>query len=118
MLCFFRKDKFHVSDSGMREFIVNRKIRILIATTVKQASQQASTGMSLPNTLIENNLVLSKRMQQTLSLAETAGTTEKAIRHELELIQKEIKLRNESLISWWPKALYVGVLLVVMRFMF
>ena len=86
--------------------------------TVKQAAQQASTGMSLPNTLIENNLVLSKRMQQTLSLAETAGTTEKAIRHELELIQKEIKLRNESLISWWPKALYVGVLLVVMRFMF
>ena len=43
---------------------------------VKQASQQASTGTSLPDTIIDNGLALSKRMQQTLSLADTAGTSE------------------------------------------
>ena len=57
-------------------------------------------------------------MQQTLFLADTSGTSEQAINHELKLIQREIKLRNENLISWWPKALYVGVLAVIMRFMF
>lgn len=86
--------------------------------TIKLASNQASRGIALPNILEQNGLLLSPRLQQTLSLADTAGTAEKAISHELKLIKQEIKQRNENLISWWPKALYVSVLAIIMRFMF
>ena len=86
--------------------------------TIKQASQQANKGIALPNILEQNGLVLSQRMQQTLTLADTSGTTEKAISHELKLIQQEIKQRNENLLSWWPKVLYLSVLMIIIRFMF
>jgi len=86
--------------------------------SVQQASQQASTGIALPYVLEQNGLVLSKRMRQALSLADTAGTIEKSISHELRYIQQHINQRNQNIISWWPKTLYVIVLVIIMKYMF
>lgn len=86
--------------------------------STKQASQHASKGTDLPNALEQNGLILSKRMRQALFLADTAGTIEKSVGHELKNIQQQIKQHNENLVSWWPKILYVSVLIIIMKFMF
>ena len=86
--------------------------------TVSQAAQLANKGIALPILLEQNNLALSARMQQTLSLSNTAGTAEKAISHELTLIQKEIKQRTYNIIAWWPRALYVVVMLIILKYIF
>ena len=86
--------------------------------TVSQAVQLANKGIALPILLEQNNLALSARMQQTLSLSDTAGTAEKAISHELILIQKEIKQRTDNIIAWWPRALYVVVMLIILKYIF
>ena len=95
--------------------LLNNKV---FQKSVKQASQHASKGSDLPNVLEQNGLILSKRMRQALLLADTAGTIEKSIGHELKNIQLQIKQHNENLVTWWPKILYVCVLIIIMKFMF
>lgn len=86
--------------------------------TVIQASLSAAKGLSLPVVLEQFGLAPSKRMQQTLSFADSSGTIEKAIGHELKLIDQDIQHFNKALIAWWPRAVYVGALLVVVKYMF
>ena len=84
---------------------------------VKQAASDVASGTDLPTTLIKNKLILSKRMRHILPIADMSGTTEKAISHELQSIELQIAHTVNVLISWWPKALYIICLLIVIRFM-
>ncbi len=86
--------------------------------TVKNAQQQANAGTNLPTLLQKNCLVLSKRMRRVLDVSDNSGTLTKALGHELNFIAQDIQQRTTNLIAWWPRLLYLMVLLIVIKFMF
>ncbi len=84
---------------------------------VEQAIHSVAKGTSTPQALLQNDLVLSKRMRQTLKLANQAGTLETAVNQELTLQQDDIDRRQLNDIKWIPRAYYVIILVIVFWYM-
>ena len=86
-------------------------------SSVIEAQQQCVTGVNLPLALMENGLVLTKRMKQVLNTADNTGNFEQAVGHELDIISEKLRQQATARLKWWPRVVYVFVMVVIMRVM-
>lgn len=77
------------------------------------AAKAMRQGQSIPNSLNDHGLVLSKRMRQVLLIADQSGTYETAIKHELQLQYAELKRQLDATFKWIPRAYYVFILAII-----
>lgn len=121
-LLFYRSLTWQIASGEDFAKALNRNVLLLKSKSyqhaTKLASQQAQCGIDVLTILSQNKLVLSNRMRQILSIGIDSGTTESAVQHELKLINHAIKQRTQNLVSWWPRALYVAALVVILKYMF
>ena len=85
--------------------------------SVQSAAAAAQTGESLVDALEFNKLILSSSLRQVLAIAETSGRWQQAIEHELGLQKRRLNQRIDSIFNWLPRAYYVFVLIVVLRYL-
>ena len=95
------------------KMLANRRFK----DQVEAAVNDLQTGRSISESLINQGLVLSARMKQTLMVANETGTFEKSIAGELALLKASMELGVENQIKWLPKILYVLVLWFVFTFL-
>lgn len=84
---------------------------------VEQAIHSVAKGTAAPQALIQNDLILSKRIRQTMQLANQAGALETAVNQELTLQRDDLERRQLNDIKWIPRAYYVINLVIVLRYM-
>lgn len=86
--------------------------------SVQSAATQMGAGQSLPQCLVDHNLVLTKRMQQVLSIANESGRYEQAVARELVIQRQKLDLQLNDDFKWLARASYVLVLVVISRLVF
>jgi len=85
--------------------------------SVERAQKQCAQGIDLPTALMNNGLILTTRMIQILNTANTTGDFEKAVGQELGLISEKLKQNALEKLKWWPRLIYVFVMVIIIRLM-
>jgi len=82
---------------------------------VNTAAACMDKGEAMTKSLEDQGLVLTKRMQQVLLIAEQSGTHEAAIRHELSLQRAELKLKADNFFKWASRFAYLIALVFISK---
>ena len=119
---FYRSLLWQIESGIAVEKATSKCSNLLSAQSFKISARSAATnmgsGLSLPQSLIDNGLVLSKRMQQVLLIANQSGSYEQAVGTELVLQRQKLDQQLNDDFKWFARASYVLVLLVISGLVF
>jgi len=85
---------------------------------VHSAADTMGGGTSVPESLRNSGLVLSRDLRQVMLIADESGRWEQAIAHELTLRGGALKQRLGAVFKWLPRVYYLCVLVFIVRFLF